>query len=259
MSRRLLQICAALLAISALTFSSGCGGDGSTADDEAASRSTAGHTAPATVAKESAPERITKQRVEAYADAINLRPGEVPDAHVVPAAEELPDDQLGKQIARCAGIENPPEEVARVRSPSFEQGTPEDQTTFYSAVEALPTAAAIRTQNASFRDPVGFECASRLLSLSLERQSTEEIGITDVTVSRRPNPLPDVPGAFAFRVAATAVGNGVVIPVYIDALAFLADPVEVNLLATGTPDPPSAAEEKRLLEILRSRAGSIDF
>ncbi len=128
--------------------------------------------------------------------------------------------------------------------------------------------------NEANRDLIVFRCTSRYLRLKLARESSSRARLAGVTISRLPDPLPGIPGAFEYRIVSTLIvgGNGAteladyrarpieppdqptaVLHYYIDIFGFVAGVAEINLYGVGVPRPVSRKEEERLLVLLYTR------
>lgn len=199
-----------------------------------------------------APGEITAQQVRDYAGAVNLREGDLPDAIVAPPTDEISIDDA--RFIRCAGAPQQSERVARVRSETLELDRGPSETDFYSAVEALPIPAETAERLEVFQSRRGFRCLRRILTKAMDAMKSGRFELEDVKVSRLRAPLPPIVESFGFRLSYMATSPGYKIPIYIDSLSFLPGAIEVELLATSYPKPPSAARERRLLEILHERA-----
>lgn len=224
-------------------------------------------TAATATAKGEAP--ITKAEAIAYARMVNLRPGDLVGTTVSKAEHEgKPPSEREAHCMRGVGA-MPYRRIINRSSAVLGRSVPGEFDRVSSAVEVLPNAALMVRHNAANRSPRALTCASRLFTSDLSNQSTGQFEYGPVTVSRLPDPLPGISGAFEYRIATTIIAGGAApvepadyaprqvkrIPFYFDIFGFISGPAEINLTAIGAPQPVPEKIEQHLLALLYSRAG----
>jgi len=224
--------------------------------------------APAASATQSGSAPITKAQATAYAQAVNLRAADLPEMNAgKPEHEGKAPTRLELALARCDGELNPQRRVLNRVSPTFttftegeDVGEGEDEhEEIHSSVEVLPTVTIAAEHNAAQISPRGLNCIRRLIPAAFAKSNTRRLHYGPVTLHHLPNPLPDVPGSFAVEITTSVLGVPSQIAatpphVYIDILGFLSDAAEINLTATGFPEPVGEEAEQRLISVLYTRA-----
>jgi hypothetical protein len=252
----LLRVVASLLAVAMIVgVFAGCGGSGPLA-------------ATAT-AKRMAP--ITKAEAVAYARAVNLRVGDIPLGSVYKGESEAKRSSLTPREAACEGAKRGPghrsTRIIKRQSATLGWSVPGEFQRIYSAVQVLPTAALMVRHNAANRSPRSLTCASRFLPSIIRKAETGRLEFSRATVSRLPDPLPGIEGAYEYRMAATIIigRSAPVEPVdyvpqqvkrirfYLDFFGFVSGPAEINMTTLSAPRPVPRKVEDRLLVLLYSR------
>lgn len=254
MNERLLGLAAACLVLAAATAAlAGCGGSGSSPGG-------------ATV---SANQPITKAQATAYARAVNLRAGDLPLASVFKPEGEGREHRHSR-LAACehgAGDVGPPHPIINRKSATLGWNLPDEFERISSSVEVLPSAALMARHNAVNRSRRMLNCAKRYFPQLLGEKSAGTTEIGPVTVSRLPDPLPGIAGAYEYRIGTTVIAGRSApvepvdympeqirrVPIYIDGFGFTAGPAEINLIALGAPRTVSRNVEDQLLVLLYSR------
>jgi hypothetical protein len=259
---------AALAAIAAVALATGCGGGGDIA--------------PLNRFGDSPPS--AKERATLYAHAVNLRPADLPYFEAKPAEHETKKDPLQlefeREFRRCAGIKggshsgDDRSRVAKVDSPVYETHSSGALLSIQSGVEVLDDAAVASRRARFIRSSHARACFERSLAPALEAGGGAEVEFGPVSVSRLPARLPGGED-FGYRISTSvsAVGENrqlVVyrptaeggrpdfsIPFYMDLLAFVSGPAEVDLIASGAPAPVSKNLERNLLTLLHERAVAV--
>jgi len=250
---KLLRLAAAALAMLAAGIElAGCGGSGTKA-----------LLAPTGTA-------ITKAQAVVYARTVNLRATDLPRMNASsPEHEGKAPTRLELALAHCDGELNPLHRVLNRVSPTFTSPTEDggegegegesEHEEIHSSVEVLPTPTIAARHNAAQISPRGLDCIKRFFPAAFAKKDTRRLRYGPVTLQRLPNPLPDVPGSFAVRIATSVLGIPSQIAatpphVYIDILGFLSGASEINLTATGFPEPVAEEAEQHLITTLYNRA-----
>jgi hypothetical protein len=209
---------------------------------------------------------ITKTQAVAYARAVNLRAADLPRMNAnSPEHEGKAPTRLELALARCDGEQDPLQRVLNRVSPTFTSPTEDggegegEHEEIHSSVEVLPTPTTAAKHNAAQINPRGLGCIGRFFPAAFAKSDTRRLRYGLVTLQRLPNPLPGVPGSFAVRITTSVLGIPSQIAatpphVYIDILGFLAGASEINLTATGFPEPVGEEAEQHLITALYTRA-----
>jgi hypothetical protein len=252
----------ALLAVLALD---GCGGSASPGAS-ATSGLPAGSRAVVSASADS------PSRARAYADAVDLRPADVPQLEVVAASTALGSSQEGGK-GECGLHVSTRGRIAGVLSDRFRSGTAKHGVSVESAVEVMPSAARASAEVRSLRTVLGSAsgrgCLARELghasSVAAARGAGRRVSVKDTGVRLASIdlgsavagggvagfsvsfvmhfvlPTPSGPRSFALHMRAdrlyAAVGNA-----------------EISLVVTGTGEVPPSALEAHLFSLLVERA-----
>jgi len=124
--------------------------------------------------------------------------------------------------------------------------------------ESISSTSSAAQHNAAQISPRGLACIKRFIPVSLAKTNTRRLRYGPVTLTHLPNPLPGVPGSFAVQITTSVIGIPSQIAatpphVYIDVLGFIAGASEINLTATGFPEPVPEEAEQRLISVLYAR------
>ena len=216
----------------------------------------------------------TKSRAEALAKTVILRASDFPylENQSPPEKPSAGDRKSEREFEHCIGGTALGSQLAEAASPSFNGTVGAELQEFSSGASAFASAAGAARVGAVLRSHRVFSCLSRLLEPALEAQEAgTEIELMSVKTSRLPTPAPSVPGSFGFRIRATvaytresrqltafsAPAQAPTVPtitVFIDIVTFVSGSLEVDLTATGAPQPVSRALEKQLVLLLQGRA-----
>jgi hypothetical protein len=218
-------------------------------------------TAPTILAGSAVRTPITKARAAAYAQAVNLRAGDLPEMKVT--APKHQGKAVGGQeheLATCDGGPNPHLLISRIKSPTFSGAVEGEYEQIRSTVEVQPTEAIAAKNDAVVLGHRGFACIARFLPRQFAETSRGRFRHGRVTVSRLPTPLPYVKGSFGIEIATTIINAGGVpqppIPFYVDQFGFVSGSTEISLTAIGAPQPAPTETAERLMSLLYSRAAA---
>jgi hypothetical protein len=104
---------------------------------------------------------ITKAQASAYAQAVNLQAGDLPNMTVAARESEKPDAKRVGKIERCAGDLLAKKLVASIRSATFSGATEAEHETIKSVVEVMPSVALAEQNHAYTRSQRALACAER--------------------------------------------------------------------------------------------------
>jgi hypothetical protein len=219
-----------------------------------------GSSAPSAAVRSSEPVTvITKAQASAYARAVNLQAGDLPNMTIAAPESDRPDAKRVGKIERCAGDLLAKRIVASIRSATFSGATEAEHETIKSVVEVMPSVALAEQNHVYTSSQRALACAERFLPSQIAGKGRSHIRFGPVTVARTPFPLPGVPGGFGYRISVTVLGTPSTIEaphVYVDAFGFLSGPAEIALTATGFPQPVPEEADEHLLSLLAGRAAA---
>jgi hypothetical protein len=202
---------------------------------------------------------VTRARALAYADAVNLRAGDLPGMTVEgPAGEAPAPNRSAFAFARCYGGVRPDGRTVKVHSQEFAAGRAAQSQLVESRVEVWPTAALATRNNAAYLSPRGHDCFVRTLETShrqFNSQHPERLQFGPLRVVTVANPLLGVSRSFLRTIDETLLRGGRVrLHIFHDVFTFISGPAEVELEATGFSRPLPSRTEERLLLLLLGRA-----
>jgi hypothetical protein len=231
-----------VVAALAVTLLVGCGGGTSPADGSRLGSSAA----------------VSPQRATAYAQAVNLKPGDVAGFASSGAESRAPaPGPLQREYFRCLG-EVPASPVAMLISSELTSGRARRFELLQSNVAVWPTAQLVVSHVARSHRPRGEACLRRFIEAKIDR-SNRERGFRQrgrFTLKTVPIRQPGVTDSSFTEIDETVLRrNGAVLThVYRDQLGFASGQAEVELEAVGFGHPVPAELEARALHLLVSRA-----
>jgi len=213
---------------------------------------------------------ITRAQAVAYARAVNLRVGDIPLGTVYKPEREVRERGPTRSEEACFGGTG---DWHRLNSPIINRESatigwtvPGDFQRIRSAVEVMPTASLMIPHNAELRKHRFLTCYLRFLRSEGE-QNTGRAEYGRKVMSRLPDPLPGIAGAYEYRIVSTvimgrkaAVEPADYLPqqikrfrLYEDLFGFISGPAEINMTAISVSHPVLRTVEDRLLVLLYSR------
>jgi hypothetical protein len=209
---------------------------------------------------------ITKAQAQVYAQAVNLRPADMPGFTTIGSETEASaPGRYGLEYTRCRGGVDPARRIASISSAEFSAGLAFHAKVMKSTVEVWPTPALVTINSITAHSSRGRACLVRYLHaahehINLVRKGRMQIG--PFTISIVPNPLPGVSHSFLTAINETRLlrSGAVRAHIYRDIFGFISGAAEVELEAVGFGHPvPTSTEEKALLLLLdRARANAIN-
>lgn len=264
MSVRAQRAATALAAASAAVLLSCCGKANPTLAPSASApaatvTATGAQPSPTTSApRPSAEAPLTQAQANAYGDAVNLRPADVP-GFVAGARTSggglAAEKQLEEQLARCAGktvsASTGPQEVS---SPQFRRRGALLGDSVSSTASFLSSAAEGAAELQTLRGAHLRGCLMSFLKGLLGGRQFGGATLGGVSIVQGTPPAPGTTGGFGWRVTAVFTLHGVHIPFYLDTLGFIDGRAEVTLQTSAAALPFPATDEERLYELLLERA-----
>jgi hypothetical protein len=194
---------------------------------------------------------ITKQRVEEFGRAVNLRADDLPGSEAGPAEESDTNPEREAEAERCFGEAADPDEVASDESPSFRYSVGGEFAQFQSTVAGARTEEEVAALIAAFETNHGFRCLKRFLRDQLEEEETQYLTIEFSKIHR---PVPLSSPALGLRIHVSFEVDGGERDGYVDFIFFIAGHAQVTLAAVGMPTPVSQDVEGWLVSRLAERA-----
>jgi hypothetical protein len=190
----------------------------------------------------------THDQAVAVATAINLVAADMPDYKATPPAPTTPAQRRADaRSAKCSGIAPDSRALAAVDSDELDLPSDVDFEAAQSHVSVWSDPAQAQANINALRRRRARSCLAKSLARSLGK---------DVHVLRTSlkTIAPPVPGGVGLRVDLRVLTNGNRIRFRIDALGFARDNVEVGLITVGGPHPFPGERERRLVQLLVTRA-----
>ncbi len=206
------------------------------------------------------PGPITKARAAAYAHAVNLQSGDLPQFTNTGGETEAPrPGRYALEYIRCRGGVNHALRTAKIFSPEFSAGHAFYGKIVRSVVEVWPTSAIVALNHAESHSSRGRACFVRFLKavhrkINRERKGRRQIG--PFTITTVPYPLPGVSHGFLTKINETRLlrTGAIRAHIYRDTFGFITGPAEIELEAIGVGHPVPAPIEQKALELLLRRA-----
>jgi len=197
----------------------------------------------------------TKAAATAFADAVNLRTGDIPGFTTGPVSKlTAADKRSGAAISRCAGGVDSRRAVVDVFSPDFKRASGIVQQEITSDIEVLPSAALVAKDLRAVNSARGRRCLERAFQKGFATMKIAGVKFGKVSVSTKAIQANGASGSFALRFTIKATIHGVKIPYYSDFLGFSLGPAEVSLTALGFGTPVPSRDELGLFSVLLRRA-----
>jgi hypothetical protein len=162
------------------------------------------------------------------------------------------------EFSKCTGHPNSENQVADIHSPHFRAQASGETVTVQSSVSVFSSPAAAARDFAIVQTARGQACVTRLLKRSLSKLNSSRLRTGRATFTWATDHIPGTQGSFAIRVILPLhlTERRIIVPVYVDILAFASGPTEITLETLGLPQPVPTATETRLLTVLLRRAES---
>ncbi|MHB8234704.1 MAG: hypothetical protein ACYDHT_08640 [Solirubrobacteraceae bacterium] len=195
-----------------------------------------------------------KARVRAVAQAINLRPADLPGFHAEPKEKGSSRDgqRFGRAMQQCEGASAQAHPVAEVSSPSFKRNASIAEQSISSSVAVAQTATLAAQELSLLGSAHTRSCLGDAIHLLLPANRGATIG--PVKIAHGNPPSSGTAGSFGLRVSSSITVRTVRIPFYMDILGFVYKSTEVTLVSFGLPVPLPAATEQQLYTLLLQRA-----
>ncbi len=207
------------------------------------------------------PHLVTKHEAAAFAHAVNLRAGDVPGLTRTVPALPAPSEPFGS----CPHGAPIGSEIVALNSPGFRRAKAErgesvssiPVETDHSTVYVMRSPAVVSRLVAVARTAKARDCTQRKLAKGESLKQGHERFESQIKVSSLAFLLPGIAG-YGIRVGGTLAAalfhTGRRAPFYEDTFGFAVGTAEILLSVDSLPQPPSPADERRLLMLLYNRA-----
>lgn len=200
---------------------------------------------------------LTKAQATQVADAINLRPADLPGYQTSPPDNgDGGNDAATDQLDSCANGAPQSATVADVSSDGFSQGTSLPEVQIESEVEAEQSAADAQTDLATIKTSTARQCIVTFFQEELGTAVGNGATISDVAMTPTASSAPGADGSFGDVLSATMKVDGVSVGIDIAFDGFVDHNYEVELTAFGIGESPPASTDQHLFGLLLSRARS---
>jgi hypothetical protein len=200
----------------------------------------------------------TRAQALAFARAVNLSVGDIPEASVEAKRAHSSDAREGIEAHACERLKGwgHSHTIAEASSPKLRRGQELEVERITSSVSVLSNERAVARQFALLSSPALRECAARALTRSLDDKSISNARWGRVTVSKLPVSAPGATAKVGIRIVAALnfAFSEVSVPIYVDVLGFSLGRAEVALTALSATQPVPATTEQELLALLLARA-----
>jgi hypothetical protein len=209
-------------------------------------------------AREATTGAPSRAQALAFADAVNLSAGDIPEASVEKkhgAAATASERRASQACERRASRRNP-HTIAEASSPKLKRGQELEIERVTSSVSVLGSAQAVARQFALLSSPPVRACLARVLAHSLDDRRIREAHWGHVSISRLPVDAPGTSATVGLRVLTPLElpFSEVTVPFYEDVLGFAIGRAQVVLVAASATQPVPATTEQELLSLLLARA-----
>lgn len=207
------------------------------------------------------PSQPTHAQAAAFANAVNLKPADVPG--FAPSsnhqAESSRERSLQRQLQRCAGPLPSGGGVLEAQSPSFKLKQDVLDLSVSSEVAVARTGAVASSALSALNAPRVRRCFSHYLNLLLAGQPYRGAVPKPVSILTGTPPAPGASASFGWRVTVSFILKGITVSLYSDILGFVLGPARVTLVSSGSLRPFPATIQQRLYSLLlaRARAGAL--
>jgi len=175
---------------------SACGSSGPSKASSSSS-DTAAHQASTTTTTTTA-AAPTSVEVTQVADAVNLRPADLPGYQSSAPDNNGGDDATDEQLDACAGGAPESAQIADVSSDDFTQGSSLPELDISSEVTAERTAADAQTDLAAIKTARARQCIETLFQQDVAQGAGSGVSIGNVTVTPIATSAPGTDGCFGF-------------------------------------------------------------
>lgn len=197
----------------------------------------------------------TKAAATAFADAVNLRTGDIPGFTTGSVSKQTAaDKRTSTAISRCAGGVDASRAVVDVSSPDFKRASGIVQQEITSDTEVLPSAALVAKDLRAVKSARGRGCLERAFQKGFATMKIAGVKFGKVSVATKSIQATGASGSFALRFTIKATIHGVKIPYYSDFVGFSLGQAEVSLTALGFGVPVPSTDELGLFSVLLRRA-----
>jgi hypothetical protein len=197
---------------------------------------------------------MSKSAATSLADAINLKPADLPAYQATPAEKDTADQAANARFTRCIGGVPTSKDIVDIDSPDFSAGAGAHARQLSSNVTVLPSAALAAKDLAAARSARARACFQTFVNELLRKSASGQVTFSSARITRLHPSAKGSDGAFGYRVRVVAKGPAARLPFYVDILGFTKGPVEVSLTGVSITEHLPSTLEERLLNTLATRA-----
>ena len=196
----------------------------------------------------------TVARARAFADAVILKPADVPGYTASPYSQTAADRQNVAQLATCAGAVNPARRIVDIHSDSFSRGSGLQIQKVGSSVDVLPSAILAQEDSTKFAASSARPCITAYATKALAQAPSSSVKFGTPAVQALTLPADTRANSFGYRFAIPVTAGSQTFKFYVDLLFHSAGPAEVAFTDFGIGTPFPASDQQRLFSLLISRA-----
>lgn len=197
-----------------------------------------------------------KAQARAFAQAVNLRTGDVPGYKAAPREDEGSSSKEKlheKELQRCVGSGEDSHPLVEASSPSFERKASIAQVSVSSSVTVHSSAALAKKELEAIRSPHTRSCFTKFFK-GLFSGAYKGATIGPVSLESGTPPAAGTSGSFGWRLRTSLTVRSVRLPFDLDILGFFYGRSSVALMSFGVAVEFPAQAEQQLFLLLLSRA-----
>jgi hypothetical protein len=202
--------------------------------------------------------RPSRAQALAFARAVNLSAGDLPEASIAPKEKHTDSARERREYRACEKNLKHGHKLAVASSPKLKRGHELEVEQISSSVTVLSDERTISEEVAELKRPGLLECEAHALTRNFSERAIRDARWGRFKVSNLAVRLPGAAETIGIRIAASLdlTYSEVSVPIYVDLLGFGTGPAEIGLTTTSVTQPMPAATEQELLALLLARAKS---
>jgi hypothetical protein len=200
--------------------------------------------------------RWTAARSRAFADAVILKPSDVPGFTASPDSVTAAQRQAVAQLATCASAVDPGRRIVDIHSDDFGRGSGLQTVKVGSSVDVLPSVSLAQQDVVRLEAPRARHCVAAYATSALAQAPSSSVTFGTASVAPLTPPAGTSADSFGYRFVIPVAAGSATFRFYVDLLVHRAGPAEVAFtdLAIGTPFP--ASDQRRLFSRIVGRAAA---
>ena len=200
--------------------------------------------------------RWTAAHARAFADAVILKPSDVPGFAASPPSETAADRQNVAQLAACAGAANPAQRIVDIHSDNFSRGSGLQLQRVGSSVDVFPSASLVRLDYVKFTATSARHCVAAYAAKALAQAPSSSVTFGTPAVQALTLSAGTSTNSFAYRFTIPVTAGSQTFSFYVDLLFHGAGPAEVSFTDFGIGTPFPTSDQQRLFSLLINRAAA---